>query len=330
MVTKRELKSIALYCFCKRLYFRIRCLLVPKQWYAKWTYYRNCHKWLNINIPQTYDEHLWWLKFNYHNPLQTQCADKCAVRDYVRDCGLEDILIESYGTYRTVDDINLDDIPAEKFFLKCNHLSGGNMICRKDGFNRKEISKLFASWMKDNAYYYGYEWPYKDISPRLLTERVLCSDEPYGLLDYKFFCFEGEPRLLSLDIGVCNTDGSHAEEYYRNFYDMEFHWLDITETRPHYKDIQIPKPENFSYMVDCARRLSKPFPHCRVDLYNVKGKVYFGEITFYHGSGYNDIQPHEADLMMGNWIDINRHRNIAIEHTTTPPYGPTIIRDLNR
>jgi len=320
MSTKELIKESDLYCFLKRSYFEWRTYLVPKRFYAVVTYWLRYRKFLDMETPKTFDEKLWWLKLNYHNPLQTQCADKAKVREYVRDCGLGEILIESYGTFDSINDFDVDQIPADEFFLKCNHLSGGNMIIRKGITNMKKVKKQFRHWLKDNAYYYGFEWPYKNMKPCLVTERILHSSDSHGLLDYKFMCFEGEPKLLFLDIGVCNSDGSHAEDYYRNIYDMNFNLLDIKETRENKQDSTIVKPKNFDFMISCARRLSKPFPHCRVDLYNIDGKVYFGEITFYHGSGYNSITPLEADLMMGSWIEIEKHNNIIIEKSDTIPY----------
>ena len=311
---KGTLKGSDVYCFLKRSYFRCRVAVVPKRVYAVLSYWKRYRKYLNVNHPKTFDEKLWWLKFNYHNPLQTQCADKWWVREYVRDCGLEDILIPAYGYYRSFDEIDFSEIPDDEFFLKCTHLSGGNMIVQKETFDKKIMSKQFGQWLKFNTYYYGYEWPYKNMIPGIIAEKVLHTSDSNGLLDYKFMCFEGEPKLLFLDIGVCNTDGSHAEEYNRNIYDMDFVLQDIWETRQHSSN-EIKRPENFDKMIECARMLSKPFPHCRVDLYNVNGKIYFGEITFYHGSGYNKIRPHEADLMMGSWIDINRHMNVYVEHS---------------
>lgn len=329
MKTKELLKGNDLYCFLKRSYFKWRTYLVPDRLYAVVTYWIKYRKYLNVENPRTFDEKLWWLKFNYHHPLQIQCADKWRVRDYVKKCGLEHILIEVFGHYSSVAEIDLDKIKAEEFFLKCNHLSGGNMIIRKGSTNMKKVQRQFDHWLKDNAYYFGLEWPYKDMKPCLIAERVLQTDEPFGLLDYKFFCFEGEPKLLSLDIGVCNTDGTHAEEYYRNFYDMNFHPLELKETREHYMVEKIQKPRNFELMIDYARRLSSPFPHCRVDLYNIKGTIYFGEITFYHGSGYNDFQPQEADLMLGSWIDIRKYSNEYIEHFSFLPKD-IIRKSLNR
>ena len=137
MSTKELIKESDLYCFLKRSYFEWRTYLVPKRFYAVVTYWLRYRKFLDMETPKTFDEKLWWLKLNYHNPLQTQCADKAKVREYVRDCGLGEILIESYGTFDSINDFDVDQIPADEFFLKCNHLSGGNMIIRKGITNMK-------------------------------------------------------------------------------------------------------------------------------------------------------------------------------------------------
>ena len=128
-------------------------MLVPKKWYAVVSYYMRYKKRLHIDNPQTFDEKLWWLKLNYLNPLQTVCADKIKVRDYVAKCGLEDILIKSYGYFDTFDDIDLTLIPDDEFFLKCNHLSGGNMIIKKGVTNINKARKQFHHWLKDNGFW---------------------------------------------------------------------------------------------------------------------------------------------------------------------------------
>ena len=209
--------------------------------------------------------------------------------------------------YETVDAINLDEIPVEEFFLKVNNTSGGNLICRKSTFDREAIRPLFSALLKDNFYWHGREYNYKHIKPYILAEQVLKADDDIGLIDYKFLCFSGEPKLLFMDIGVAKTDGTHAEDYYRNIYDMDFNLItDMKETRDNYRVEDIKKPGQWDFMLECCRKLSKPFPHCRVDLYFVGEKVYFGEITFFHGSGYNEFEPYEKDLEVGSWIPLDR------------------------
>jgi hypothetical protein len=295
------MKKNNLYYFLKRVYYRI-VQTVPDKMYAQITYYKCYRKFLDLSNPKTFDEKLWWLKFNYFNPLMRICTDKYEVRKYVEQCGLKDILNECYAHFNSVEEIDLNEIPIDDFFLKVNNTSGGNMICHKNTFNKKEIHSIFDHLLKDQFYLYGREYNYKNIKPCIIVEKILCPKNGEGLLDYKFMCFDGIPKLLFLDIGVCNADGTHAEKYYRNIYDMNFKPLAIKETREHYKLNEIQKPENYDFMIECCRKLSKPFPHCRVDLYNIDGKVYFGEITFFHGSGCNKIEPHEADLEIGSWI----------------------------
>ncbi len=294
-----------MYYSLKNLQYRMR-MLIPRNLYAQVTYYKKCKKFLNLKDPKTFDERIWWLKFHYFNPLMTQCSDKWEVRRYVEKCGLKKILNDCYGHYDSVDAINLDDIPTEDFFLKVNNTSGGNLLCNKKNFDKEKIRPEFSALLKDNFYWHGREYNYKYIKPYIIAERVLKPDDDIGLVDYKFLCFEGEPRLLFMDIGVANPDGTHAEEYYRNIYDMDFNIIrDMKETREMYRVEDIKKPEKWVFMLECCRRLSKPFPHCRIDLYYVGGRVYFGEITFFHGSGYNEFEPREKDLMVGSWIPMD-------------------------
>ena len=157
--------------------------------------------------------------------------------------------------------------------------------------------------LHQNASVLSREWNYKNIPPKLIVEKVIRNQKGELPLDYKFMCFDGEPKLLFLDLGVINPDRTDNHKYPRNIYDMDFNLLPVLETSPN-ADYPVDKPENFEFMVEIARKLSQPFPFCRVDLYNVDGKVYFGEITFYHGGGCNDIRPEEWDLRMGSWIDL--------------------------
>ena len=191
---------------------------------------------------------------------------------------------------------------------KCNHNSGGHVFYNpKNPLSKKEIGtakKRLKFILKRNASVLSREWNYKNISPKIVVEEVIRTKSGELPLDYKFMCFNGEPKMLFLDLGVINPDSSYNHDYPRNIYDMDFNLLPVFETRPN-ADFPVEKPENFEKMVEIARTLSQPFAHCRVDLYNVDGKIYFGEITFYHGGGCNKIEPEEWDLRMGKWIDIN-------------------------
>ena len=282
-----------------------KCLLIlPDEKYAQWFYKLYTGKKLNLKEPKYFDEKVWWLKLNNRDPLLTVCSDKHAVRDYVRKCGFENILIPQLGVYDNAKNIPFDDF-KEEVIIKCTGGSGENFIFTPgSNTNTKMIVKRMNYALKQNPYLYSREWNYKNIKQKIIVEKLIRDKKGKLPLDYKFMCFAGEPRLLFLDIGLLDDNNIYNHNYPRNIYDMDFNLMPFKETRDNY-DGTVDKPENFEQMIEIARELSQPFPFCRVDLYNVDGKVYFGEITFYHGGGCNDIQPEEWDLRLGNWIDIS-------------------------
>ena len=287
------------------------CLLGEEK-YAKWFYHLYTGKVLHLDNPIYFDEKVWWLKLNNRDPKLTYCSDKVKVREYVRRCGFEKILIPQIQVLKSVKEVDFSKFNKE-VVIKCNHNSGGHLFYNpRQPMSEKELKVKLSNInfiLHQNASVLSREWNYKDIKPRLIVEEVIRDKDGRLPLDYKFMCFDGEPKLLFLDLGVINEDSTYNHFYPRNIYDMDFNLLPVHETRPN-ADYQVEKPQNFDEMVKIARRLSKPFPFCRVDLYNVDGKIYFGEITFYHGGGCNDIEPEEWDLRMGSWIDINNTKII--------------------
>lgn len=296
-----------IYYFSKYSTARFLGAIWSEEHYANWFYHLYTGKKLNLDDPQRFDEKVWWLKLNNRDPMLTKCSDKYLVRDYVKQCGCEDILIPQYEVLDYVDGLDLTKY-KEEVVAKCNHNSGGHVFYDpKNPPDEKELKKKYKKLkfiLKQDASVLSREWNYKNIPHKVIVEKVIRDKEGNLPLDYKFMCFDGEPRLLFLDLGVINKDKSYNHDYPRNIYDMDFHLLPVHETRPN-ADYEVPKPENFERMVEIARKLSQPFAHCRVDLYNVDGTVYFGEVTFYHGGGCNDIQPEEWDYKMGSWIDIH-------------------------
>lgn len=285
-------------------------LLRGDEGYAKWFYHLYTGKTLDLESPKRFDEKLWWLKLNNRDPKLTLCSDKNAVREYVAQCGYADVLIPQFGVFDNANDIDFSQYTCE-VVAKCTHNSGGlffydpNMPVEKEKIQAAKCRLNYI--LKKDASVLSLEWNYKNIPHKIVVEKVIRDRNDNLPLDYKFMCFDGEPRLLFLDLGVINEDKTYNHGYPRNIYDMDFRLMPIHETRPN-ADYPVERPDNFEYMVEIARKLSSPFPHCRVDLYNVDGKIFFGEITFYHGGGCNDIQPEEWDYRMGSWIDLNSQK----------------------
>jgi len=277
--------------------------------FAHNTYKRKIGKSLNIEHPITFDDKMWYLKLNNRNELLTKCTDKYLVRDYVKECGLECILNELYDTYEKAEDINFSELP-DRVFFRLNHTSGYNYLYDKNQpFDKKSFIKRFNYGLKQNHYTLSREWNYKNINPKIVCEKVLENNDGLPLIDYRFLCFNGTPKLLMVDVNTCDKDGTFSMSCRRNIYDINFNFLPIRFSKDNIKEMSIKKPKNYGKMIEFATILSKPFPFCRVDLYNVDGNIFFGEITFYHAGGYNHITPAKWDLRIGSWIDISKIQN---------------------
>lgn len=275
--------------------------------FANNMYKKYTGKTLNLETPRTYNEKLWWLKFHYRNPLQTICCDKYRVRGYVETCGLSHILVKLYGVYKSAKEIDFSQFEHE-VFLKINSGSGGNIIYDpKNPFNIKNFVTDFNSRLRHNYYYNSREWPYKNVPARIVCEEVLRDSSGALPIDYKFMCFGGKCEFLFYSGGVCDETGRHSVtgERYTNVYDMNFRYVPLSVDQPTRPDITVEKPATFDKMKEYAEILSKPFPHCRVDFYSLEEKIYFGEITFYHGGGCRCFKPDEWNERFGDLIDLS-------------------------
>ena len=278
---------------------------VPDEPYARMFYKIYTGKDLNLEDPVYFNEKLWWLKLHNRNPLLTTCSDKHLVREYVKECGLSDILIPQVEVLKNAEQIDFSryNYPV---ILKCNKDSGGHVLYDPDSresFDEKAARTKLKKALAEKYYLISREWNYKNISPRIVVEKVIKDKEGNLPGDYRFFCFDGIPRLLMMDFGVLTDQGRHKFAYPRNIYDMDFNLLPVRIGRDNYRG-KVEKPENLDRMIQIAARLSQPFPVVRVDLYNVDGVIYFGEMTFYHGGCCQEITPEEWDLKMGSWIDL--------------------------
>lgn len=256
---------------------------------------------LDLNNPLNYNEKLQWLKIHDRHPVYMDMVDKYAAKEYVGKRIGEQHIIKTYGVWDCFDDIDFNLLP-ERFVLKCTHDSAGYVICKnKAEFDVGAARKKITNCLKRNFYYVGREWPYKNIKPRVIAEEYMEDHTLHELRDYKFFTFDGEPRVMHL---VSNRQNS-KEETYGDFFDMDFNHLDLTMGHPN--ALVCPEmPKNFEKMKAFAAILAEGTIHLRVDFYEVDGQLYFGELTFYQDSGIADIKPERWGKILGDWIDISK------------------------
>lgn len=256
---------------------------------------------LDLENPQTFTEKLQFLKLYYRNPLMSICADKYYAREYVKLCGYESILKEIYGVYNDVDEIDLALLPKD-FFIHWNHMSGGNYIIR-NGKIEKNIIELLAEYKKINWYHQGREWQYNYIRPKLLCEELLENGDKSPLCDYKFYCFNGEVKYYMVSLG------EYEHKHINHKFDVNGNSIDyLFKENSSIEAEKISIPNNINKMINIAKKLSAPFPHVRVDLYNIDGRIVFGEMTFFSDSGFVNIYSEDMDKKIGSWIDIPRYK----------------------
>lgn len=256
---------------------------------AEIRYYARFKKKLNLKNPQTLNEKILYLSLKTDTTLWTRCADKYAVRGYVEEKGLKDILIPLIGVWDNVADIDFDKLPNE-FVLKLTKGSGYNLICNdKSKLNLKQTRKMLRSWLNVNCYYFSREPQYKGKS-KLVAEKML----EYNIMDYKFFCFHGKPMYVELYI---DRFGNHK----KLFYDMDWNIAGFTTANDVVKG-SLEKPKEFEEMKDVALKLCKGMAFVRVDLYLHNGRIYFGEMTFCPAGGYTPITPREWEYKLGGMI----------------------------
>lgn len=268
-----------------------------RKYYAK----RACGAELDLTNPKTFSQKQQWYKLNSRDPLMQKCADKLAVREYIEAQGYGELLNDLLGVYQKAEDIDLESLP-DQFVIKGSHGSGFNVIVReKKDLNWRQTKLLLNSWMHQNIAWGGREWVYLNMPRHLIVEKYL-EDETGELRDYKFFCFNGKPAFMQLEVG------RYTDHNTRNFYDMNWNLMPFGKELPHNPDIDIPKPAMFVEMKKIAGDLCRPFQFVRVDLYQVGGKVYFGELTFFPAGGAPDFVPSEYDEIVGEMWDLKNDR----------------------
>ena len=282
--------------------------------YLKRMYRATLGKELNLENPVTFNEKLQWLKLHNRRPEYTIMVDKFRVRDYISKTIGEEYLIPLLGVWNSPDEIDFGTLP-NRFVLKCNHNSGlGMCICKdKTKLNIKKVKRNLKAGLANDFYYYTREWPYKDVPRKIICEKYMtdcgnhtqnCStndsnkDIQDELKDYKFFCFNGKVRFFKIDFDRFVDHGA-------NYYDLDGNLLPFGEVVcPPKPERKLEIPKSLEQMVMLATKLSANHPFLRVDFYDVCGKVYFGELTFFPNSGWGEFVPKEWDIKLGEYLNI--------------------------
>lgn len=285
----------------KQLLYKVK-KIIPDKFYISLQFYHNFKKWPNIERPKTFNEKLQWLKLYDRNPEYTKMVDKITAKDYVKSIIGEEYIIPTLKVWERVEDIRERDLP-ERFVMKTNHDSKGVIVCSdKHNFNLDKAKKFMRQRLKHNAFWYGREWPYKDILPKVFIEEFLESEDG-DLKDYKVFCFNGKAKFTL----VC-SDRFSDNILKEDFYDNNWNKMNIARLRNPNSDKKIEKPSNLDLMLKLANTLSRNIPFVRVDFYEVKGKLYFGELTLYPASGYSPFADLKWDYILGSYLTIPTKR----------------------
>lgn len=269
---------------------------VPDKAMIKLQYRIKLKRKLNLKDPKRYTEKIQWYKLYYRNPVMMECVDKYEVRKYIEKKGLGNILNQLYQVVDRPEEINFDQLP-DKFVIKTTNGSGTNILVKdKKTLNIAETKKKLNDFLNMAEASAGREWAYGGSSKKIIVEELLedNSNKDKGISDYKFLCFNGKPVYVVYD-------KDRFSDHKRNFYDVNWNYVKVDSDCPCFED-SVKKPENYEKMVEIASVLSRDFPAVRVDLYNIEGKIYFGELTFYPWSGYVQYTPDSFDFELGKYF----------------------------
>lgn len=270
--------------------------------YLQIAYYLKTGRTLNLDDPQLFNEKLQWLKLYDRKPLYSSLVDKYEVRTFIKNIIGEEYLIPLLGVWERFEDIDFSVLP-EQFVLKCTHDSGSGAICRdKKTFDKKEAKRVIGRSLKHNYFWNGREWPYKNVKPKVIAEKYMTDESQPQLIDYKFYCMNGEVKFLYISQGLENHTSARI-----SFYDLD--WRPLLIRRSDYRpfDHIVPKPYNADMMVELAQNLAKHIEadFVRIDLYEINKRIYFSEFTFFPCGGMMPFEPSKYDRIIGNELTLS-------------------------
>jgi len=260
-------------------------------------------KYPNLENPKLFSEKIQWLKLNDRKEFYTTCADKYKSREYISQKIGKEYLVPLVFETKRIEDININNMPNYPIAVKTNHDSSGAEIIReKHNVDYKSLQNKLKKLLKINYYHRSREWPYKNIERRILVEKLLLCKDNKLPNDYKFHCFNGKPKIVYVSVDVEGEDKRNI--YSESWEPLMFSWIPKGKKVTSFRGKELPEPKNYNKMLKIAEKLSEDFKYIRIDLYNVDGKIYCGELTFYHGSGTDIIHPKEWDRRLGDMIEL--------------------------
>ena len=297
------MKKFLIRCFNALLY-RGKLKWLPDKPFICLLYLTRMGQFPNLRNPKTYNEKLQWLKLHDRNPAYVPMVDKLKAKELVAQKIGSEYIIPTIRIWDSPQEICFDELPNQ-FVLKCNHNSGGVVVCRNKSEldQAKALAKLSRAF-RENFFYRGREWPYKNIEKKVFAEVYMEDKATSELRDYKFFVFDGKVKALFVACGRIKS----IKELRFDFFDENYQHLEVQR---HYPKAAVPpqKPVNFEEMKRLAETLGKDLPHVRIDFYEVDGKVYFGEYTFFSGSGIVPFEPECWDEIFGSWLKLPKQTN---------------------
>lgn len=270
---------------------------LPDKQYIELKYFLEMNEKLDLKNPKDYSSKLQWLKLYDRNPEYSKLVDKYESKQYVKETVGEEYVVPTIGIYNKFEEINFDDLP-NKFVIKTTHGCGGGEVCTDlKSLDLKALKKELNNSLKNNYFYNHREYPYKNVKPRIIVEELLQNDDGSKLIEYNIFCFNGKPKYIL----VCY--GDKRKNRYNDYYDINLKKLDLKIKYASSKEVH-KFPEKINKMIELSKKLSKGIPSLRVDFYYVNGKIYVGELTFFHWAGFLKFEPKEENLKWGNELTL--------------------------